>query len=187
MKKIAIYSASALIVGVIVSPFIGMAIGSTRELILGLAPEEAVLQLADKIDLDRAGVEQKTNELQSLIDAQKSQLAEQQQIIDQQKTELENVKSSSITSTQAQQISQTAIANAEAAKKQQEAEAACQKRVKNIENSIADTKSDIKNEKEEMNCSGSDCDKYQSVTVLEHDLEEAEKDLKKAKEECEIN
>src|SRR3990172_10635332 len=92
MRKPVIYSATALIVGLILSPFIGMAIGGTRELILGLAPEDAVLQLADKIDSDRTSVEQKTNELQVLIESQNSQIAEQQEIIEQQRTELENQK-----------------------------------------------------------------------------------------------
>lgn len=93
-KSIVIYSLAALVVGLIISPFIGMAIGSTREFILGLAPEEAVLQLADKIDENRASADQKTTELQSLIDIQRGQIAEQQSIIDSQKAELDNQKAS---------------------------------------------------------------------------------------------
>lgn len=92
MRKPIIYSAAALIAGLIISPYIGMAIGSTRSLILGLAPDEAVLQLADKIDSDRAGIEQKTNDLQAMIDSQNSQIAEQQKIIDDQKAELATQK-----------------------------------------------------------------------------------------------
>lgn len=117
MRKTIIYSLSALVAGLIISPFIGMAIRSTRELILGLAPEEAVLQLADKIDSDRAGIEQKTSELQSLIDTQNAQLAEQQQIIDQQKVEFEAQKSQSAQT--ASEVSQmkTQVAEAQQAVK----------------------------------------------------------------------
>lgn len=92
MRKPVIYSATALIAGLIISPFIGMAIGSTRELILGLAPDDAVLRLADKIDSDRAGIEQRTNDLQTMIDSQNSQITEQQKIIDEQKSELATQK-----------------------------------------------------------------------------------------------
>lgn len=91
-KRIVVYAIAALIAGLVISPFVGMAIGSTRSLILGLAPDEAVLQLADKIDDDRAGVDQKTNELQSLIDTQNSQIADQQKIIEEQKAELTTQK-----------------------------------------------------------------------------------------------
>jgi hypothetical protein len=50
MRKTIIYSIIFFIAGAFLSPVVGMAIGETRNLILGLAPEEAILILADKID-----------------------------------------------------------------------------------------------------------------------------------------
>lgn len=81
----------AIIGTAILSPIVGMGIGETRSLILGLAPDEAVLQLADKIDEQRVAAEQaqaendqKTGELQSVVADQQTQLAEQQRMIDEQ-------------------------------------------------------------------------------------------------------
>lgn len=88
MKKIATIALISLALGAIISPVVGMAIGGTRSLILGLAPNDAVLKLADEIDANRQTTESKTSELEGLIDDQKNQLAEQQSIIDQQNTEL---------------------------------------------------------------------------------------------------
>lgn len=84
---------------VVLVPVLGMAITPTRDLILGMAPDQAVLSLADKIDTNKVDVEQKTEELQSLIDTQRNQIAEQQSIIDGQKDELDNQKAAT---TQAQ-------------------------------------------------------------------------------------
>lgn len=50
MKKISLGILIGLIVGALISPVAGMAISSTRSLILGMAPNEAILTLADKID-----------------------------------------------------------------------------------------------------------------------------------------
>lgn len=81
----------AIVGTAILSPIVGMGIGETRSLILGLAPDEAVLQLADKIDEQRVVAEQtqaendqKTAELQVSIDTQQAKLAEQQRMIDEQ-------------------------------------------------------------------------------------------------------
>lgn len=81
----------AIVATAIFSPIVGMAIGETRSLILGLAPDEAVLQLADKIDEQRVVAEQakaesdqKTGELQSVVADQQAQLVGQQQMIDEQ-------------------------------------------------------------------------------------------------------
>lgn len=83
--------AVAIIGTAILSPIVGMGIGETRNLILGLAPDEAVLRLADKIDEQRIVAEQaqaendqKTGELQSVVADQQAQLAEQQRMIDEQ-------------------------------------------------------------------------------------------------------
>lgn len=91
MKK-SIIIIGAVILGIII-PFLGMTITPTRNLILGLAPEDAILQLADKIDENRNESDFKIQELQSVIDAQQNQIAgqntkltEQQQNIDSQNT-----------------------------------------------------------------------------------------------------
>ncbi len=81
-----------IVAGVVLIPVLGMAISPTRDLILGMAPDAAVLQLADQIDANRVDVDQKTSELQSLIDTQRAQIAEQQSVIDGQKTELDKQK-----------------------------------------------------------------------------------------------
>lgn len=77
---------------VVLSPIIGMAIGKTRDLILGLAPEDAILHLADEIDQQRLISEQtqqendrKIEELQMLVVEQKDKIEEQQQMIEDQK------------------------------------------------------------------------------------------------------
>ncbi|OGI30203.1 MAG: hypothetical protein A3G09_03225 [Candidatus Moranbacteria bacterium RIFCSPLOWO2_12_FULL_48_12] len=81
----------AIVGTAILSPVVGMGIGETRSLILGLAPDEAILQLSDKIDEQRITAEQvqaendqKTGELQSVVADQQTQLAEQQRMIDEQ-------------------------------------------------------------------------------------------------------
>jgi|GEM_PF-2484492 len=79
--------------GIVLLPVLGMAITPTRDLIMGLAPDQAVLSLADKIDENRVNSDQKSAELQSLIDTQRNQIAEQQSIIDGQKAELDDQKS----------------------------------------------------------------------------------------------
>ncbi|MBU2025579.1 MAG: hypothetical protein ABIC19_00590 [Patescibacteria group bacterium] len=106
MKKFVFISAGSLIVGALLSPVAGMAINGTRSLILGLAPEDAILTLADEIDSSKADQQQsksemqaKTTELQSLIDDQQNQITEQQSIIDEQSAELDKQKSAT---TQAQ-------------------------------------------------------------------------------------
>ena len=74
--------ATAAIVGTaILSPIVGMGIGQTREAILGLAPDEAVLQLADKIDQSSVKVDESSalvSSLQAKITEQEGQLAEYQ-------------------------------------------------------------------------------------------------------------
>jgi len=50
MKKTILLILGGFVIGALISPVAGMAINSTRSLILGMAPEEAILALADKID-----------------------------------------------------------------------------------------------------------------------------------------
>jgi len=96
--------AGSVIAGLAI-PFLGMTISPTRDLILGLAPDQAVLSLADQIDAQRVSVDQskaesnaKLAEFQSTIDAQQVKLAEQQKLIDGQissiKAESQSVKNS---------------------------------------------------------------------------------------------
>lgn len=86
MKKLSLGIFIGLIIGAIVSPIVGMAIGSTRSLILGLAPNEAILTLADKIDAEsgRNDVQEETiSKLNISNEEQKAQLeglAKQQEI-----------------------------------------------------------------------------------------------------------
>jgi peptidoglycan hydrolase CwlO-like protein len=69
----------AIITGIVVTPILGMAITPTRDLLLGLTPDEKILTLADKIDENRSTAETKLTELQSIIDSQKSEIANYQQ------------------------------------------------------------------------------------------------------------
>ena len=83
--------ATAAIVGTaILSPIVGMGIGQTREAILGLAPDEAVLQLADKIDQSSVKVDESSalvSSVQAKITEQEGQLAEyQEKLIEQELT-----------------------------------------------------------------------------------------------------
>jgi len=95
MKKFLIPIVS-VVAGIII-PVAGMTITPTRDLILGLAPDEAVLQLADKIDENRINSDSKIEELQSTINAQQAKLTEQQKLIDSQASQITSVKTESQT------------------------------------------------------------------------------------------
>lgn len=60
MKKVVL--ASVIAATVVLSPVVAMGISPARDLILGLAPDEAVLKIADTIDTDRVNIEQKMKE-----------------------------------------------------------------------------------------------------------------------------
>lgn len=81
MKKIILVGVIAFAIGAIISPVAGMAINFTRSLILGMAPEEAILVLADKID-----------EQNNANEAQKKQIENIQQDNVQQFNEIERIK-----------------------------------------------------------------------------------------------
>lgn len=105
MKKTIIYSVAFFIFGAVLSPVIGMAIGETRNLILGLAPEESVLELADKIDQNKEDNENKMQEMQMLIEQQKATIDEQAQklseaegSIESQKSQIANVQAETVKS-----------------------------------------------------------------------------------------
>ncbi|KKP68112.1 MAG: hypothetical protein UR66_C0008G0020 [Candidatus Moranbacteria bacterium GW2011_GWE1_35_17] len=89
-------------IGILAVPFLGMTISPTRELIMGLAPDEAVLQLADRIDDNKielqneiANKNNKINELQSSIDQQEMKILEQQKLIDTQKSDVASTRAES--------------------------------------------------------------------------------------------
>jgi len=70
MKKTILLILIGFIVGALVSPAAGMALSSTRDLILGMAPDDAILALADKIDQESGKneeQEQKINEQSEAI------------------------------------------------------------------------------------------------------------------------
>lgn len=84
MKKVSL-AVGFVLLGM-VTPLIGMAISPTRDLILGLAPDEAILKLADKIDQEstkNANQEEAISKLNTSNEQQKEQLdniAKQQEI-----------------------------------------------------------------------------------------------------------
>jgi len=93
MKKVII--TIAIIAGIVTIPVLGMAITPTRDLLLGLTPDEKILALADRIDENRMSTEQtdvKIAELQSTIDNQKAELAEYQKQIEAQNNEIAEAK-----------------------------------------------------------------------------------------------
>lgn len=75
-------------------PVIGLTISPTRDILLGLPPDEAVLALADKIDENRVSSEQtdaKIMDLQSTIDNQSIELDNYRKQIDEQNNKIETV------------------------------------------------------------------------------------------------
>ena len=93
MKKVLIII--GVVAGILIVPVLGMAITPTRDLILGIAPKQAILKLADTIDENRINSDSKISELQSIIDTQQAKLTEQQQTIDSQSSQINSVKNES--------------------------------------------------------------------------------------------
>ncbi len=69
MKKIILVGVITFVIGAIISPIAGMAINSTRSLILGMAPDEAILVLADKIDEESGKNDEQEQKLAELNNA----------------------------------------------------------------------------------------------------------------------
>ena len=92
MKKIILVGVIAFAIGAIISPIAGMAINSTRSLILGMVPDEAILVLADKIDSNNVENENKIAELQSTIDNQNTEIANYQQQVETLNTNITEAK-----------------------------------------------------------------------------------------------
>ncbi|MFC1609107.1 hypothetical protein ACFL2R_02115 [Patescibacteria group bacterium] len=90
MKKIIIYSISFFVVGAILSPVMGMAMEKTRSLILGLAPEDLVLESVNKVNKDKKDHKIKIQEMQSLIAQQKTTIEEQSQEISETEQVIQN-------------------------------------------------------------------------------------------------
>jgi hypothetical protein len=83
--------ATAAIVGAaILSPVASMGITPVREALLGLAPEDQIVALADKIDENRAENDQKSAENETKISELQTLISAQQSTIDEQKKALEN-------------------------------------------------------------------------------------------------
>lgn len=83
----------AIVGTAILSPVIGMGITQTREAILGLAPDQAVLELADKIDSNRVSNDQKLAELQTLVSVQQTTIDEQNKAIEIAKSDIQKTAS----------------------------------------------------------------------------------------------
>lgn len=87
MKKITF--SIILITLVVLTPIISMAISPTRDLLLGLAPDEAVLKLADEIDRSRIENQAKVIELESKLAEYESKLTEQEKSVNEISTKVE--------------------------------------------------------------------------------------------------
>lgn len=70
MKKTIATAIIGITIGAVSSPMIGMAINPTRDLILGMAPEEAVTKLADEIDGQKVQVEEQGQKIENLEEKQ---------------------------------------------------------------------------------------------------------------------
>jgi len=70
MKKTIATAIIGMTIGAVGSPMIGMAINPTRDLILGMAPEEAVTKLADEIDGQKVQVEEQGQKIENLEEKQ---------------------------------------------------------------------------------------------------------------------
>jgi len=89
MRKI-IIPAILVLTGIVI-PIVGLTISPTRNLILGLAPEEAILQLADQLDKDRIDYATNNQELQKTIDSQREEMKKMQKAIDNKANDLNNL------------------------------------------------------------------------------------------------
>lgn len=81
---------AAIVATAILSPIAGMAITQTREALLGLAPEEAVLRLADKIDASSA----KSDETSALVESLQAKVTEQEGRIEEYEEKLASQETS---------------------------------------------------------------------------------------------
>jgi len=73
MKKTFLMIVVGFIAGALFSPMIGMAIGSTRDIILNMAPKDAILALADKIDQESGRNDAQQQALESLSNTNQEQ------------------------------------------------------------------------------------------------------------------
>ena len=164
-----------IVVAVVLLPVLGMAISPTRDLLLGLTPDNQILALADKIDQNRVSSEQtdsKISELQSTIDSQQSEIANYRE-------QVENVKSETTKSVQSA-VSNAITENSNSEKKSEclESLAGWEKRLKEIpkdeEKCIERHKDDISADAFEKNCK----------ETAKNDLERTKKKVDQKKQEC---
>lgn len=88
-----------VITGILIVPFLGMKFSPTRNFIMGLASDEAVMQLADKIDKSWIENGAKVQEMQIKIEEQQNQitkqnekLIKQQEAVNSQATDIKNAQ-----------------------------------------------------------------------------------------------
>jgi DNA repair exonuclease SbcCD ATPase subunit len=95
--------ATAAIAGsIILSPVASIGITPVREALLGLAPEDQIVALADEIDKSRVENEQKQTENEQKLAALEQELSAAKQTIAEQKTALETQKADQIAKDAAQ-------------------------------------------------------------------------------------
>ncbi len=87
--------ATAAIIGAaIISPVAAMGISPTREALLGLAPNEAILKVADEIDTNKANMTQTLSETNQKVSDLEKTVADQESVIAEQKKALDDAKAS---------------------------------------------------------------------------------------------
>lgn len=176
MKKFII--PAILVIAGIAIPFIGMTISPTRNLILGLAPNEAVLALADKIDENRISSDQlktetdtKIAELQATIENQKSELANYQ-------GKVESAKSST----------EETVKNIIAENATSEKKAECEKKIADLNSKIPKYEKEKdgceKKYKDEDNRSAAETWTENCESGAETIIKNIKKQIEKAKSEC---
>ena len=124
-----------IVAAVVLLPVLGMAISPTRDLLLGLTPDNQILALADKIDQNRVSSEQtdvKILELQSTIDSQEAELFNYQQQIESQNNKIETVTNSVKTTNQTVETIQSNV------------DSECQKKLASLNKAIKNAEDNIK-------------------------------------------
>jgi len=95
MKKSTIITIAGILIFGLITPIIGMTISPTREILLGLSPEDSILKLADQIDTNRVSIDQKITELQLQVSSQQQTVDDQKKIIEDYQKQVDSVKSES--------------------------------------------------------------------------------------------
>lgn len=166
MKKVILIAISSLIAGAAISPVLGMTLSPTRNLILGLAPEEAILALADKIDeqaIKNREQSEKMNELENINNQQKETLDKLSEAEEARRSEEEEQK-----------------------KKE------CEVKLKNAQDSLADSQRHLGEDQEVLKLAEADkcndcytkCLKNNGCTKSGCDSDDVEERLDEIKKDC---